>query len=181
MDKLLSAALFYQQNFENRDFYLLAAKKRKEIEFYIRFNAMHFHHLAGLHKLTDVTQLQENVTLVYRNILNGKITYNDIKNSKYLSQMETRLDHFEELRAAFFSKELMIRSLGQGFNTINAEFILTKTQENREWYAHLFFKKNKNDIYVPVTFIIHPDNSFLLNNPNKWTVLSIEERKSERN
>lgn len=72
----------------------------------------------------------------------------------------------------------MMKSLHGEFNFIKADFMLTNKNDDYG-YAHLFLKEKATSITVPVTFIIHHDNSYLRNNPNKWTVLSVEEIPKE--
>ncbi|MEG9430194.1 MAG: PBECR4 domain-containing protein [Christensenellaceae bacterium] len=175
MDKLYEIAKFYKENLENRTFCLKAGKSGVVREWNIQFTAEHFHHLAGLKKLTDIPKVQEKRNVVYSRILNKKITIGDIRKSQYYSEMEMRLLNFQEIADVLFSKELMIRSLHGNFNKIQADFMLTKTQTDKGEFFHLFFKERQDGISSPVTFVIHPNNSYIRNNPNKWTVLSIDE------
>lgn len=176
MDKLLTAAQFYNSELNGRNFHLKAGKKGNIIEFDIKFTSEHFHHLAGLHKLKDLTQVQGNKTYIFKKVLNGKITVDDIQKSDFFSDIENRLNNFCEIKEALYGKELMIKSLRGEFNSIQADFMLTKTDKNYG-YAHLFLINKNEAITVPVTFIVHPNNDYLKNNPEKWTVLSVEEVK----
>ncbi len=180
MDKLSSAAHFYNENLLSTKFHLTAARKGNIIEFDIIFSAKEFKHLAGLQKLTDLPDIQTNSSeVVFRQILNNEVTWNTISKSKYVYRCEPRLDQFQEIKSALFSKELMVKSLHGEFNTIRADFMLTHKNDDFG-YAHLFLKESdKKGITVPVTFIINSDNKYIRNNPNKWTVLSIEEIKSK--
>jgi hypothetical protein len=178
MDKLLRAAEFYKENLAGRKFHLTAGKSGKKIEFDIVFNADNFKHLAGLHKLTDIPLMQRGGEIIYRQILSGQTTLEDIKKSNFFDDIEVRLDNFSELKDTLIAKKLMLKSSHGRFNSISADFMLTK-QNNEYGYAHLFLGKDKGkeDYTFPVTFIIQPDNLYLINNPEKWTVLSIEEVK----
>lgn len=176
MDKLLRAAEFYRDNLAGRKYHLIAGKSGKKIEFDIAFNEDNFKHLLGLHKLIDIRISRLSSENGYREILNGRTSLADIEKSKYYEQVEERLDNFNEIKSTLNSKELLIKSLHGEFNFIRADFMLTNRNEEYG-YAHLFLKEKGNSITVPVTFIIHPDNSYLRNNPDKWTVLSIEEVK----
>ena len=174
MDKLLTAAQFYNSELNGRNFHLKAGKKGNIIEFDIKFTSEHFHHLAGLHKLKDLTQVQGKKAYIFNRILNGKITIDDIKKSEFFPEIENRLNNFCEIKEALYGKELMIKSLHGEFNSIQADFMLTKTDKNYG-YAHLFLINKNEAITVPVTVIVHPNNDYLKNNPERWTVLSVEE------
>lgn len=176
-DLLYSATKFYRDNLNGKDFCLVAGKKGNTATFSISFRSEQFKHLLGLEKLKDIPELQARSSMVYNAILKKKISYSDIIKSKYYHQMENRLKHFQDLKTALYSKELMIRSLHGEFNLIKADFMLTKTDLSKYGYAHLFFKTDNEGISIPITYIIHPNNAYLQNNPNKWTVLSIEEVK----
>ena len=174
-DLLYKAAKFYQDNLDGKDFCLAVGKKGNLATFVISFRPEHFKHLLGLDKLKDITFLQARSSMVYNAILKRKISYFDIIKSPRFSEMENRLKNFPDLKNALYSKELMVRSLHRKFNTIEADFMMTKTDLSKYGYAHLFFKTDKEGISIPITYIIHPNNAYLQNNPNKWTVLSIEE------
>lgn len=174
MDKLFTAAQFYNSELNGRNFHLKAGKKGNVIEFDIKFTSEHFHHLAGLHKLKDLTRVQGNKAYIFNRVSNGKITIDDIKKSEFFSEIENRLNNFYKIKEALYGKELMIKSLHGEFNSIQADFMLTKTDKNYG-YAHLFLINKNEAITVPVTFIVHPNNDYLKNNSERWTVLSVEE------
>ncbi len=174
MDKLFEAAKFYQDNLVGKRFHLVAGKNKNLIEFDIDFNIANFKHLLGLNKLSDLQISKNSSETSYLQILNNQITLADIEKSEFYDKMEPRLDHFKEIKTTLYSKELMVKSLHGEFNLIRADFMLTKT-DKEYGYAHLFFKENSEAISLPVTFIINQDDYYLRNNPNKWTVLSIEE------
>lgn len=178
MDKLYDAAQFYKENLLNKQFHLIAAKKGKTIEFDIVFSSVAFKHLAGLHKLTDLPEIQGvSGAVLYRQILDKEVTHASIARSELLQVCEPRLDNFKDIKSALNGEELMIKSLHGEFNSIRADFMLTH-QDNGYGYAHLFLKESDREaITVPVTFIINSDNKYLQNNPNKWAVLSVEEVK----
>ena len=173
-DSLYEAALYYKENLENKRFHLQAGKSGVLLEFDILFTDDHFKHLLGLHKLTDIAQVRASSSILYQRILNKEITQLEIKASLSYSFIEDRLKYFQELKAVLFSKNLMIKSLHGQFNTIVANFMLTK-KDDSYGYAHLFLKEEEEGFTIPVTFFTREDNMYLRNNPNKWTVLSIEE------
>ena len=182
MDKLKSAAQFYNDNFLNRKFRLKAGKNKQEIEFDIVFAASNFKHLIGLNKLTDLPIISESSSAVnFRQILNNELTYDYITQSKYFSEVEQRIEHFADLYKALNGKDLLLKSQHGNFNTIIADFMLTNKNDNYG-YAHLFMRNDDRKGYtVPITYIINPDNAYLRTHAERWTVLSVEEvQKTEK-
>ena len=173
-DWLYEAAFYYKENLENKRFHLKAGKSGILLEFDILFTNDHFKHLLGLHKLTDIAQVRVPSSILYQRILNKEISQSEMKASLSYFFIEDRLKYFKELKAVLFSKNLMIKSLHGEFNTIIADFMLTR-KENSYGYAHLFLKEQEKGFTIPVTFFTREDNAYLKNNPNKWTVLSLEE------
>ncbi|MBQ7913393.1 MAG: hypothetical protein IJ308_06620 [Clostridia bacterium] len=173
-DLLYKDALFYKTNFEGKKFHLKAGRKCVLLEFDILFSSDHFKHMIGLHKLKDISQLRYSSSKIYRQILNKELAFTDISFSIYYYLIENRIMFFEELKNILASKELMVKSLHGNFNTIEADYMLS--YKNEEYgYVHLFLKQKNEGTVEPITFIIHDNNDYLKNNPNKWTVLSIEE------
>lgn len=175
MDKLYEVAKFYAETLKDRCFHLKAGKRGVTVEFNIVFGAEHFKHIFGLHKLSDLPMIQKNSSsTIFRQILTHELTYEMIGKSKYFSKTEPRLRNFKELESTLFSKELMIKSLKGKFNLITADYMLTQ-RHGTVHYAHLFLAEKIKGVVLPVTFLINRDNQYIKNNPNKWTVLSIEE------
>ena len=74
MDKLFEAATFYKDYLLNRQFYIKAGKKGQILEFNIIFSAKEFKHLAGLHKLKDLPEVQKNKSeILLRQVLKKRI------------------------------------------------------------------------------------------------------------
>ena len=172
MDRLQEIAVFYRDNLENKKFKLTAGKKGKTITLIISFLSGHFFHLAGLHKLNDIAQLKAKKDIVYKNILDGKISHEIVEKSTKYKDIESRIKYFETIKEALFAKEIMIKSLQGYFFNIKADYMLTY-KNSGGGYAHLFLKGDSDA--VPVTYILHPKDTYLQNNSNKWTVLSVEE------
>lgn len=180
MDKLKAATQFYKDNLLNRKFRLRVGKNKQEIQFDIVFATSNFKHLIGLNKLTDIPSTQNNSSAqIFRDILNNKLTYSEVSQSKYFSEAEERIEHFEDLYKALNGKELMLKSQHGKFNTITADFMLTN-KDNGYGYAHLFMlNDDKKGYAVPITYIIQHDNDYLRSHAERWTVLSVEEIKQK--
>ncbi len=55
----------------------------KNINIPLRFDTYSFHHLCGLHKLTDIFPHYENRADIFNSILNKSITDNDLSKSSF--------------------------------------------------------------------------------------------------
>lgn len=65
-------------------YHIIIGRKGKTLEFTISFDRADFHHLAGLHKLRDNVRLQTGKRFdIMKEILDGRLTYSDIKQSSF--------------------------------------------------------------------------------------------------
>jgi len=175
MDKLFEVANYYKENLEGRKFLLKAAKKGKVIDLEIIFSAEHFKHLVGLHKLNDIPSMQRKSEILYRQILEGKTKYDDIRCSKHLSEMGDRLEVFNKLKETLLSPNLMLKSSHGRFRGVTADFLLVQQKDKNN--IHLFLKGDNEGIVIPVTYFQRQDNVYLRTDSARWTVLSVEEVK----
>ena len=129
----------------------------------VAFRAGHFHHLAGLHYLTDIAQVDKtrfnNSTVdIYKKILKRKITQNLIEKSKFYSKIEERLFHLADLGNVISSKFIIdFDSTKVPKTELMSKYLLYRQYENG--YAILGLKYDiKNNVYIPETFIFsHSD------------------------
>lgn len=70
-------------------------RKGKQKEIVLGFRETDFHHLAGLHKLRDISIASENRQTVFRDILAGRITYRTIEKSVFVDESRLRLEMFQ--------------------------------------------------------------------------------------
>lgn len=179
MDKLFTVAKYYADELENKRFLLIAGKKGKKLELEILFNASHFHHLAGLHKLIDLPNIQRKSEIIYRQILDKKISYEDIKKSAFILQSDERLDCFLEIYNVLFSKEVMKQALKGEFKGVKAEVLLSKKEEVAN--LHLFLKRDKG-IWLPCSFFREKGDSYLqYSDAVRWSILEVKELSSQPN
>lgn len=84
-------------------YHIVAGRKGRTLEFTISFDRADFHHLAGLHKLTDnIRFLTGRRANIMQEILSGKLTFAQTQQSVFFQQMEPRLKplvHLEEFLA----------------------------------------------------------------------------------
>ena len=75
MDLLQACAKGFEQLLPYQ-YHIIAGRKGKTLEFTISFDRADFHHLAGLHKLTDnVRFLTGKRADIMQEILSGKLTF----------------------------------------------------------------------------------------------------------
>lgn len=176
-DLLYQAVKFYDDNLAGKKFEIIAGKNKNQSTQIVNFEIERFYHLLGLHKLKDVPLLKRSARKVYYEILQGKITYNDISHSVYLWEMEDRLIYHRELLNILNIKSLYYKSLHGEFKGIEADCFLCNEIIPKSLYGFLFSKSNS----VPVTFFTRSERDSYIRNSIKWTVLSIREIEKSMN
>lgn len=173
MDKLYLSAKYYKDFLLDKDFHIQAGNRKKELlEFDVIFRTEHFNHLIGFNKLKDIQEANMFGYNVLDNVLNGKLTFDYISNSEYLSLMENRLDNFMLLRETIFTDKIMLgKTKPNSFNTIKADFLLTKDCDFG--LVNLFLKEGNPGLAIPVTFFTTDHLRYL--DTTKWTILSVTE------
>ena len=99
MDKLVGCALAFEKLFDVQ-YRMIVGRKGKAVELLVGFSMLDFHHLMGLGKLKDLRLATMNRETVFKEILNGKISYEVITKSRYIHLIENRfqpLMHIEQL------------------------------------------------------------------------------------
>lgn len=159
MDALSEAAAEYAKLF-NRDFiYTLATG----IDIRVYFIPGFFHHLMGLQKLNDIPSLMKsprnNTNYIFRNIINGIITLDEIGKSQYFNEIEARLKHFSQINRIIEFEEIIVDfnpSLLISSKIVEADYVLFK-RSNDNMYLNLFLKSDEKNgmAQIPLTFIPH--------------------------
>lgn len=91
MDLLKKCALAYS-NLLIYEYHFVIGRKGITKEFYLSFEKSDFHHLLGLHKLKDITQVQRGMRdKIFDQIIKGMISIELIKKSSYYEKMEERI------------------------------------------------------------------------------------------
>lgn len=86
------------------------ARKGVIHNFDLTFQKTDFHHIAGLHKLTDKRKLQhDSREKIFDDILQGKITQQFIESSSHYSEMNDRLSALINLEALLDSDNLIFK------------------------------------------------------------------------
>lgn len=120
-------------------YHIILGRKGKLTELNILFEPKEFHHLIGLHKLRDLRLARENREKIFYEILAGKITMEDLKKSRYYSEIQKRLEPFYKIENIFDSNKVIFRynSKLQTFSLIEAEYLLFTPYENTDIYIFL--------------------------------------------
>lgn len=135
------------------------------------FARKHFHHLIGLHKLTDIRPVVANkttntTTTIFNNIQKGRITYEQISKSSHFSEMSDRIDNFHYTNILLTQKVIinfdknLVPSAPQKIPDIKAEYILYTINSGN--YLHLCLGKDIAGYYYPETYLVHPNDYYVV-------------------
>jgi len=125
MDKLKACAIAFEALF-NIKYRCIIGRKGKTHEFTLAFKSYHFHHLAGLHKLSDKQEVRGNRERVFKNILSGDISYKNISKSKDFNVIMGRLNYLHGLEQFMDSNSLIFKydSRKNASSHIKAKYLL---------------------------------------------------------
>lgn len=126
MDQLKQAALSFKKLL-NQEYDFIIGRKGVKREFRITFVESDFHHLCGLHKLIDISQVQKkDRTKVFEEILSDDIKMETIQKSAFYSEMADRLEALPHLEKMLDSNDLIFRycSRKNPWSRIEADFLL---------------------------------------------------------
>ena len=129
MDLLQTCAVGFHQLLTYQ-YHIVAGRKGRTIDFTISFDPSDFHHLAGLHKLTDnVRFLTGKRANIMQEILSGNLTLSHAQRSVFFKQMEPRLKPLAHLEEFLDSNEIVFRynSKVHAFSAIQADYLLQNT------------------------------------------------------
>ena len=127
-------------------YHFIVGRKGKTIAFTVSFDRSDFHHLAGLHKLKDNARIQTGQReAVMLDILNGKLTLEQIQKSAFYGEMEPRLYPLSALEQILDSNDMVFRynAKVRAFSLIQADYLLQNDFEGNPVY--LFLAKRSND------------------------------------
>ena len=144
------------------EYHFVVGRKGQRKEFKLSFQESDFHHLAGLHKLKDIAQIQQGMReKIYQKIIMGKITLKQLEKSIYFEQMNERILPLSGLESMLDDNNMIFRynEKIQKFSLIRADYLLEgKAQElpvflflgkrkDNEWeqMCRTFFKKGDKD------------------------------------
>ena len=178
MDKFQEAAQYYKENLENKEFLIKAGKKQNTIEMVLKFDANNFKHLLGLHKLKDLPIHNNTSVYIYKQALDGDLTYEQISKSDYFKDIEPRFKYFSYIKEIVLTSKILQKSRKGMFYSIKADILITKNIDL--CFINIFGKKlNKDDVVVPVSFFPSDTPHYYAGESNRWTILSVEEIQKE--
>ena len=107
MDLLYCAAVKYGKLL-TIGYHIILGRKGKEYRIQLRFPYDSFFHLIGLQHLTDLTYPSKNKERIYKEIVDGKLTYETISKSQYFEgfYIKERIEYLDYLENMLDSCEL---------------------------------------------------------------------------
>ena len=148
MDLLLQCARNYEKLLDI-SYHFTIARKGLVREFFLSFQKSDFHHIVGLHKLTDTRQVlrgtRENI---FDKILENEIPQNLIEESEFYFNMSQRLNYLCHLEEILDSEQLIFKynENVRVFSQIKSEFLLEGTFAERIVYLFLGSRNGYDDI-----------------------------------
>ena len=134
----------------NYQYHIVAGRSKNSIqeklELTITFHAAEFYHLAGLHKLSDLSQFRRlKRSDVIAMLTKGKLTEAQARKSVYFADIEDRLELVGMLEHFIDSNELVFRyqSKYTGGTMIEADYLMQNKIAMR--IAYLFLAQRKED------------------------------------
>lgn len=113
-------------------YHFVIGRKGQTLKFTVSFDPSDFHHLAGLHKLKDNVRLQTGQrSTIFRDVLDGKYPFEQIKHSAYFREMEQRLTPLAHLEEFLDSNEIIFRynEKANRFSAIRADYLLLNERD----------------------------------------------------
>jgi hypothetical protein len=99
-DELKNAAIAFSEIL-NKNYNVILGYKGKSVNLTISFDAVHFKHLAGLHKLIDKEISTDDARVVFRKILDNEIKLIDISDSNYFNSIKDRFLDLKNIEKYF--------------------------------------------------------------------------------
>ena len=178
MGDILTSAKSYSTLLD-LEYQLVLGRKNRSITFSIFFEENHFFHLAGLHYLTDrITILFGDRAQLFRKILNGTITQNQIESSQYYSEIKDRIEYLAFLEQIMDSNRTIFKYNPklEAFSAIQADFLLKNEVQTRNVFAFLSQEKS-NGKYFCRSFFPQIDKDYSIGQTN-WTLLYKKKSKN---
>lgn len=174
MDLLRTCACEFKALLPYR-YHIIAGRKGNMIDFTISFDEADFHHLAGLHKLRDNVRFQTGKRSdIFREILDGKLTFAQAAQSQYFHEMEPRLKPLSGLQMFLDSNEMVFRYNFKinMFSLIRADYLLQNDYDGTSVYLFLA-QRTGEDTQVCRTFFPKADKDYAKGQP-RYTLLKKE-------
>lgn len=151
MDLLRESAVGFCELMEYQ-YHFKIARKNILKEFILNFEKEDFYHLAGLHKLKDVSQVQNRKhAIVFQNIIDGKITQDTIKNSDVYNDVSCRLMPLINLKNSIENNQIVFQYIENNikFSRIQADYLVEYA--NKPDVVFLFLRERNKEICDDIT------------------------------
>ena len=171
MGDILTAAKSYT-NLLDIEYQIILGKKNKNITFSIFFEEVHFFHLSGLQYLKDLSRvLTESREQIFRKILRGTLTVQQIESSQYYSEIKDRIEYLAFLEQIIDSNRTVFKYNPklEAFSAIQADFLLKNEVQTRNVFAFLSQEKF-NGKYFCRSLFPQIDKDYSIGQTN-WTLL----------
>lgn len=132
---------------------IVLGRKGKSVTVLLGFRIEDFFHLAGLQKLTDLTQIRDRKhEYVFQDILNGRITDANLATSTRFSEIEHRIDLLAQIEQMLDGDDLYFAYdvNAHPYSKICAKYLVSGSIDGTT--AFLFLDENKAGTYFPRSF-----------------------------
>lgn len=148
MDYLQTCAKNFERLLDVK-YHIIIGRKGKLTELNILFAPTEFHHLVGLHKLHDLRLARENREKIFQQILDGKLSMDDLKKSQYFTSIQNRMEPFSQIEIFLDSNKLIFRYNPklQSFSLIKAEYLLSIPYKSTDIYIFLDLLPDPNNFF----------------------------------
>lgn len=141
MDKLQERAEAFRKLLRY-EYKIKLGRKGKLTELTIDFERSDFFHLIGLHKLTDIVNGRFGTDKIFKDCLNGNISYDMILKSEFFYKLGNRFEYFNRIEEMLDSNDIIFKcntNSMRKYSRIIADFELKNVYENLIFY--LFIEK----------------------------------------
>lgn len=160
------------------EYHFVIGRKGQSREFNLTFQKSDFHHLAGLHKLKDIAQLQQGMReRIFDKILNGSISTELIEKSAYYGQMCGRILPLIDLEKMLDDNKTIFRynEKIQKFSLIKADYLLEGQANLIPTYLFLGKRDEDEKVQMCRTFFRIANKDYTERQP-KYTLLKKEKK-----
>lgn len=165
MDKLFECAKSFSELLDVK-YNMIIGRKGISANINIVFDVINFHHLIGLHKLTDISIARDNRAKVFSDIMLGKISENNISKSNFFSQIQNRFEPLAVIEQILDNNNLIFRYNERlnTFSLIQADFLLSTTYNNNDIYIFIS-KKENSELYFCRSFFPKEQKDYTIGQP----------------
>lgn len=161
MDLLKKCALNFEKILAYQ-YHFVFGRKGISREFLLNFDEADFHHLVGLHKLRDITQIQQGKrSNVFKSILNDTITMDLIQKSHFYGEMSSRIEPLTLVEKMLDDNKLIFRYNEKihKYSVIKADYLLEWKNDANSLYLFLG-KRDESEIQMCRTFFPKQDKDY---------------------